>query len=55
MSEVWNNGQGVINAAVLGQASQNISLNPESWNDIGSETDLFKYIKQLWHTVAYFG
>ncbi|MGL5694087.1 MAG: hypothetical protein ACRCXA_08420 [Peptostreptococcaceae bacterium] len=47
--------QGVINASILGQASRYISANTDNWNDIGSEDELFNYIKQLWHTLAYFG
>lgn len=55
IDSVLGNNKGIINAEILGKASQDILLNPRNWNDIGSEAELFKYIKQLWHTVAYFG
>nr|WP_243157539.1 DUF3626 domain-containing protein [Clostridium sporogenes] len=52
---IWGNNQGVMNAALLGKASQDSELNPEKWNDIGSQSEVFQYIKQLWHTIGYFG
>jgi hypothetical protein len=48
-------GQGVMNAALLGQASRECELNFGKWNDLGSELEIFQYIKQLWHTIGYFG
>ena len=47
--------QGFINAELIGQASRDSYLHPEVWEDIGSEPHLFQYMKQLWHTVGYFG
>lgn len=47
--------QGFINAELIGQASRDSFLHPEVWGDIGSELELFQYLKQLWHTVGYFG
>ena len=47
--------QGFINAELIGQASRDSYIHPEVWEDMGSEPYLFQYIKQLWHTVAYFG
>ena len=44
-----------IDAALIGKASQFTFLNPGVWSDIGSEHEIFQYLKQLWHTVAYFG
>ena len=32
-----------------------IGIDPWEKNDIGNEPELFQYIKQLWHTVGYFG
>ena len=52
---IWGNNQGVMNAVLLGKASQDSELNPEKWNDIGSQSEVFQYIKQLWHTIGYFG
>jgi len=47
--------QGVINANLLGQASRDSDLHPDLWADMGSEPELFQSLKQLWHTVVYFG
>ena len=47
--------QGVINAELIGQASRDSVIHPEIWRDMGSEPELFQYLKQLWHTVGYFG
>ena len=47
--------QGFINAELIGQASRDSHLRPDVWRDMGSESDLFQYLKQLWHTVGYFG
>jgi hypothetical protein len=47
--------QGIINAALLGEASRESELNPEKWNDAGNKREVFQYIKQLWHTIGYFG
>lgn len=48
-------GNGIINAALIGAASRDSMLHPENWSDSGSEAELFRYFKQLWHTVGYFG
>jgi len=47
--------QGFINAELIGQASRDSCLHPEVWDDIGSEPELFQCLKQLWHTVGFFG
>jgi len=47
--------QGVINAELIGQASRDSYLRPEAWEDMGDEFHIFQYLKQLWHTVGYFG
>lgn len=47
--------QGFINAELIGQASRDSYLHPEDWEDMGSEPHLFQFLKQLWHTVGYFG
>ncbi len=47
--------KGIMNAALLGEASRESELHPEEWNDIGSKSEVFQYIKQLWHTIGYFG
>jgi len=44
-----------INAEIIGRASRDSILNPKEWSDLGTEQELFQYMKQLWHTVAYFG
>ena len=47
--------QGIINAELIGQASRDSAHRTDIWEDIGSELELFQYLKQLWHTVGYFG
>jgi hypothetical protein len=47
--------RGVINADLIGNASRDSVLHPDVWRDVGDEPWLFQYIKQLWHTVGYFG
>lgn len=47
--------QGFIHASLIGQASRDSTLKSGNWNDIGNESELFQYLKQLWHTVGYFG
>ena len=47
--------QGFINAELIGQASRDSNLRPEVWEDMGNEPELFQFIKQLWHTVGFFG
>jgi hypothetical protein len=44
-----------MNATLLGKASRESELHPEEWNDIGNKSEVFQYIKQLWHTIGYFG
>jgi hypothetical protein len=52
---LFGHNQGIMNAALLGKASRESELNPEKWKDIGSKFEVFQYIKQLWHTIGYFG
>ncbi|HHT63879.1 MAG TPA: DUF3626 domain-containing protein [Clostridia bacterium] len=52
---VLGHNKGVMNVALLGKASRDSDLNPEKWSDIGSKSEVFQYIKQLWHTIEYFG
>ncbi|WP_054875061.1 DUF3626 domain-containing protein [Oxobacter pfennigii] len=51
----FGNFSGVINAWLIGKASRDSTLNPACWEDIGDKEQVFQYIKQLWHTAAYFG
>ena len=46
---------GFINAELIGRASRDSMMRPDVWSDIGSEPELFQYIKQLWRTVGYLG
>ena len=55
IDSIFGNGQGVVNAFLIGQASRDIDLYPEKWANLGNKEQLFQYIKQIWHTVAYFG
>jgi len=47
--------QGFINTELIGRASRNSVLHPEVWSDMGSEPELFQYLKQLWRMVGLFG
>ena len=55
IDSIFGNKSGIINAALIGEASRDSVLNPKKWSDIGTSTELFQYFKQLWHTVAFFG
>ncbi|MPM13990.1 hypothetical protein SDC9_60350 [bioreactor metagenome] len=55
IDEIFGSGQGVINSFLIGQASRDTELHPEKWANFGTEAQLFQYIKQIWHTVGYFG
>jgi hypothetical protein len=46
---------GMLNAALIGLASQDSVANSENWLDLGTEYDLFQNFKYLWHYVARFG
>ncbi|MFA5479963.1 MAG: DUF3626 domain-containing protein [Candidatus Muiribacteriota bacterium] len=52
---MFGNNNGILNAAILGEASRNSHNYPEKWMDIGNEEEVFQYIKQLWHTIGFFG
>ena len=52
---LFGNGQGIIHASLIGQASRDSILKPTNWIDMGFESEMFQYLKQLWHTVGYFG
>ena len=47
--------QGFINTELIGRASRDSVLHPEVWSDMGSEPELFQYLKQLWRMVGLFG
>jgi len=49
------NGNGMLDAALIGIASQDSVSNKSSWLDIGTEFDLFQNFKYLWHYLAHFG
>ena len=49
------NGNGLLNATLIGLASQDSVLHPENWLDIGTEYDIFQNFKYLWHYIAHFG
>ena len=55
VDRMFGQGEGVINAALIGTASRDSLTNYEKWKELGTEADVFMYFKQLWHTVAYFG
>lgn len=51
----FGENQGIVNAALIGQASRDSVRTPERWKDMGDASLLFQRFKQLWHTVGYFG
>jgi len=55
IDNTFGENKGVINASLIGIASYDSLSNPINWQDIGTESEIFQYFKQLWHTVAYFG
>ncbi len=55
IDRLLGHNQGIIDASLIGAASRDSALNPKSWQDIGNEAEIFQYLKQLWHTVGYFG
>ena len=55
IDHLWGNRQGIIDARLIGLASRDSILHPTNWGDIGNDTEVFQYLKQLWHTVGYFG
>lgn len=55
IDDVFGERQGIINAYLIGKASCDSYLNIGSWSDIGNTDEMFQRIKQLWHTVGYFG
>lgn len=55
IDEKLGSHQGILNAYLIGLASQDSQQHPQDWKDIGNEEEMFQYLKQLWHTVGYFG
>jgi len=51
----FGHGKGIMNALLIGTASRDSLMRYEQWKDFGTESDIFMYFKQLWHTVAYLG
>ena len=46
---------GWLNTALIGQAAVSLYEHPDQWRDLGTYTEVLQYIKQLWHTLAYYG
>jgi len=55
IDQTFGNSSGIINAALIGEASRDSLMHYEMWKEFGTDAELFQYFKQLWHTVAYFG
>lgn len=51
----FGNRSGNINALLIGKASRASMVNSADWEEIGDKNQVFQYIKQLWHTTAYYG
>lgn len=52
---VWGRRKGIINAYLIGKASADSFRNADRWKETGDPQEVFQQMKQLWHTVAYFG
>lgn len=52
---LFGDESGFINARILGKASRDSAQNPLNWSELGTQSEVFQYIKQLWHTIGYFG
>src|SRR5690606_28585767 len=46
---------GVVNAYLLGLASNKIVSEPNLWNDLGNKEELLQLIKYTWHCLVKFG
>lgn len=55
IDSTFGNAQGFLNAALIGEAARDALTRPKVREDVESDTELFQYFKQLWHTLAYFG
>ena len=55
IDNLFGNSSSIINALLIGEASRSSTLNPSEWVDIGDKYHVFQYLKQLWHTTAYYG
>ena len=52
---VWGRRKGIINAYLIGKASADSFRNAARWKETGDPQEVLLQMKQLWHTVAYFG
>lgn len=48
-------GNGFLNTAMIGRAAVSLVQQPELWRDWGTYHETLQHIKQLWHTLAYYG
>jgi hypothetical protein len=55
VDSAFNEGRGVIDAAVIGRAAATVHQSPEIWLDRGTLTETLQHLKQLWHVLVQFG
>lgn len=55
VDSAFNEGRGVIDAAVIGRAAATVHRSPEIWLDRGTLTETIQHLKQLWHVLVQFG
>ena len=48
-------GDGMLDAAVIGEAESTLYSQPERSSDWGSREETLQHLKQLWHVVVHFG
>ena len=47
--------RGMVNAYLIGLASNRIITEPDLWNDLGSKEELLQLVKYMWHCLVKFG
>jgi hypothetical protein len=46
---------GILDAASIGRAAASIHHEPERWRDLGGQTQLLQYLRQIWHVLVHYG
>jgi hypothetical protein len=47
--------EGMLDAAVIGNAEASLRSQPESWRDWGPYEETLQHLKQLWHVLVHYG
>ena len=46
---------GMLDAAVIGNAEASLHEQPDAWRDWGSHAEALQHLKQLWHVLVHYG